>query len=341
MDDQEFSGTAAEFLSIVSDDGPDSASPTLDTRPTPKRPASAAPEAATDSPDAEEDDGLSPQERVAAVLAQDAEGTTPEPAAIAEPDGDDADEDDDGNDLDAGADETPDLDQLTPEQLRQLAEEALENRAKEAETNVDAEHQQFVAEIQALDARVTQQVQQRFEREVIAVGDAHYDDLRAQEAVKLFIEAQEKDNPEAYFNAHLTRRQAPITRAQRAWEMKKAAEWEPVVEQSITAARKQHPALRQRYAAHLVDHFNLPKRATDELLKVQNTDDMPVVAESLAASVKAHAKQKRQANQQQRDAAAKERSRHQITPPVTGKPASRKPVELKGTAEEWLALRAS
>lgn len=337
--DQEFTGSAAEFLSIIGDDAPDSPSPTLETRPTPKRPASAAPEAATDSPDAEEDDGLSPRERVAAVLAQDAEGSTPEPAHIAEPDGDDEDEDDD--DLDAGDDETPDLDQLTPEQLRKLAEEALENRAKEAETNVDAEHQQFVAEIQALDAKVTEQVQARFRREVIEFGDEHYENLRLQEAVKLFVEAQEHDNPEAYFNANLKRRQAPITRAQRAWEMKKAAEWEPVVEQAITVARKQHPALRQRYAAHLVEHFNLPKRATDELLKVQNTDDMPVVAESLAASVKAHAKQKRQANQQQREAAARERQRTQITPPVTGKPATSKPVELKGTAEEWLALRAS
>jgi hypothetical protein len=302
MDDQDFTGSPSEFLSIVSETAPD-----VDALTPPTDQASAAPADATDDTFAEEDDGLSPEERVAAVLAQDAEdyGATPEPEVIAEPDGDEDDE----------ASEGYDLDTLTPEAL--------------------------VADVQQLDMRVTQHVQERFQREVLAVSEGHYGQLLAKEAAALYLESQEKDNPEGYFAQNLQRRQTPILRAQRAWDEKKAAEWEPVIEREITAARKQHPGLRQQFAQHLATDRNLPQQAVERLLRYQSIEDMANAADDMVESIKARAKQKRQESQKQREAKAKEVSRAQITPPVTGKPASRKPAELKGEYAEWLAIKAS
>jgi hypothetical protein len=328
MDDQDFTGSPSEFLSIVSETAPD-----VDALTPPTDQASAAPADATDDTFAEEDDGLSPEERVAAVLAQDAEdyGATPEPEVIAEPDGDEDDE----------ASEGYDLDTLTPEELRALAEEALSQRAEKSEREVDAEQQALVADVQQLDMRVTQHVQERFQREVLAVSEGHYGQLLAKEAAALYLESQEKDNPEGYFAQNLQRRQTPILRAQRAWEEKKAAEWEPVIEREITAARKQHPGLRQQFAQHLATDRNLPQQAVERLLRYQSIEDMANAADDMVESIKARAKQKRQESQKQREAKAKEVSRAQITPPVTGKPASHKPAELKGEYAEWLAIKAS
>lgn len=323
MDDQEFSGSASEFLSMRGDDGDD---PTIPSPAAADDAALAAPDDATDDPAAEDDD-LSPEERVAAVLAEDAEPpSAPEDEALEADDADNAEPDD-----------PSDLSQYTPEQLRELAEEALRLRAEMAETNGDAEQQQLLSEVSALDQQAVQRVQQRYEREVISTSERHYGALLTQAHVQLYLEAQDQRDPEQYFAANLERVRAPILRAQRAWEAKQAAAWEPAIEQEIAASRKQHPGLRRRYAEFLVEERGLPKRAVDELLKVSNTDDMPVVADSLKASVAAHRKTKTQSNQALREQAAK--NVHPIHSPATGRPAARKPVELKGEAEEWLEMR--
>lgn len=339
MDDQEFSGSAAEFLSLRAEGAPDPSPPAdpPDTEPQ----AAADPADATDQTAAEDDD-LSPEARVAAALAEDAEyvATFGDPRATAAPDAGDEIE------AEADAESAPDdLSQMSPEQVRELAEEALRLRAEMAERGTEAEDQALASEIADLDARVTREVEQRYqvayERSVLTTSEAHYGKLIDKALAELRREAQQYDDPDAYFDQHAAARRRPIERAQRAWEQKQSTAWEAELQreaaEQIAAARKQHPTLRQRYAEHLVAERGLPKKAVEELLKITNTDDMPVFADSLAASVKAHAKTRRQANQDKREAAAK--AAPVIASPSTGRPRSQKPPEYKGEAKEWLAMR--
>jgi hypothetical protein len=327
MDDQEFSGSPSEFLSMRGEAAGESTPTDTDTES--ESQDVAQPADATDDSFAEEDDGLSPEERVAAVLAQDADehGEPVAPEPVAEPETPDAS---------AAAN---DLDAMTPEQLRELAEEALRLREEMAETNIDTEHQKLVGEIAQLDDEAATRVRQRYERTVIATSDAHYGALLDAAEARLFTEAQNQDHPETYFANNLRRVRAPIIKAQRDWEAKQAAQWEAEVEREITAARKQHPGLRRRYAEHLCTENGLPKAAVDRLLRVANTDDMPVVAEELKVSVKQHAQNKRKSNQDLREQAARERAAETVHSPSTGRPASAKPVALKGTEEEWALIR--
>lgn len=332
MDDHEFTGSASEFLALRNepqpDDGPSpSLSDTDDDTP-------AAIADATE-PSFADDDDLSPEERVAAVLAEDAaeSGETPEPL-VAEPDAE-AEE----------ADDTPDLDRLTPEQLRALAEEALELRAKQAETSVDAEQRQLEAEVYDLDARTAQAVNDQwraaYQQQVVEVSNVHYGALLDRKLDELREYADTQRDPEAYYAANRPRVRQQILNAQRVWEEKQAAVWQPRIEAALAqaqdAARKQHPGLRKLFAEMLVEERGLPKKAAAELLKIKNTDDMPEAADMLRASVAAHRQQKAQASQQLREQAA--RATPPLPTPPTGTPVPRKPVALKGTEREWLALR--
>lgn len=322
---QDFSGTADEFLSLRTEDGGDDSIPTPDDEPQAQTADSAD---AADDPEAEDDD-LSPAERVAAVLAQDGVVSEPdaeaEPAAVAAEDGDIPE----------------DLSKLSPEELLKLAQEALDLRAKLAEGDVDREQQELEAEIADLDGQTAQRVRAAYQREVTDLSNQHYGaELdKARRELRKAAEAQREVDPQAFEDHYWPAVARNIMNHQREWEAKKAAEWEPVFEAEVAAARKQNPKLRKRYAEHLAAEHNLPKRAVDELLKVQNTDDMPVVAQSLADSVRAHASQKRQSNQQQREQAARETAKHPIASPTSGRAKPPKPVEYKGEAEEFLAMK--
>lgn len=337
MDDTEYSGTADEFLSMGSEPV-EEAVPTPDDAETPSLSQDADSADAADETEAEDDD-LSPAERVAAVLAQDAaeSGQEPEPEAAQ-----------------TDAAESPDdLSTLSPEELLKLAQEALELRAKLAEGDVDREQQELEGEIAHLDGQTVDRVQAAYQREVLAVSKAHYGRLRneASERLDEAAESQREMDPREYKRRYRDAYLEPISDAQRTWEAKKAAEWEGVLDAEISAARKQNPRLRKRYAEMLCTHAPdgqggwtprpqpLPKRAVDEILKVQNTDDMPTAAQMMVDSVRAHASQKRASNQQLRDEAAKRVAAAPLASPSTGRPKPAKKVEFKGEAEEWLEIR--
>ncbi len=318
MDDQEFTGSADEFLSMGDP------SPETPTDATPD-PQDAESPTAADQDVAEEDDDLSPADRVAAVF-----GEMPNAEEAAEPDEQELEDEDDLPD---------DLSTLPPERLRELAEEALRLRAEVAEANAANDQGVLNQEIETLDHQAVSRVQQRYDREVVATSNSHYGGLLTQAEVALFTAAQDDNNPEQFFAQRIHGVRQPILTAQRVWEAKQAAAWEAEITREVEASRKQHPGLRRKYAEHLAELHNLPQRAVDEILKITNTDDMPVFAQSLDDSVKAHANERRRNNQTRRSDAAKATAEKAITSPATGKPRSAKPTQLKGSAEEWLEMK--
>ncbi len=319
MDDQEFTGSADEFLSM-GETAPET--PTDDAAPDTQDTESPT---AADQDVAEEDDDLSPADRVAAVF-----GEAPDAEEAAEPVEQELDGEDD--------DPPGDLSTLSPEKLMALAEEALRLRAEVATTSASNDQAALNQEIESLDAQAVGRVQQRYDREVVATSNSHYGGLLTQAEVALFIAAQDDNTPEQYFAQRINGVRQPILNAQRAWEAKQAAAWEAEITREVETSRKQHPGLRRKYAEHLAEKHNLPPRAVDEILKITNTDDMPVFAQSLDESVKAHAKEKRQNTQALRSQAAKTTQANTITSPATGKPRSTKSTQLKGDEAEFFEM---
>ena len=286
----------------------------------------AEPADAADESDAEDDD-LSPEERVAAVLAQDADesGEEPDPAEAA----------------DAEADPL-DLASLTPEQLRELAEEALRKREEAATADVDADQAAFEEEIAAYDQQTVGRVQAAFQREILDVSEAHYGRLLDEAITALDEEAERQTDldPREYKRRHMAARRSPILRAQRAYEQKKAAEWEPVIEAEVTRARKQHPGLRQRYAELLRPRSTVcPSGPSRKSSKSRTPTTCRALPTRWTSRVRAHADSKKpktsnsNANKRREPPIAAP-----VTAPATGRPKGSKPVALKGDEHEWLAL---
>jgi hypothetical protein len=342
-DTEGFAGTAAEFLQMR--DAPQATdAPTANDdfiepdSPAPTAAQSAEPSAtATDETEPESrDDGLTAEERVAAVYGlETAEGEGEGEAA-------------DG--LEAAAPEDS-LEGKTAEELRQLAEEYLKLKAEMAESNVDGEQKAFQAEVDQIDQHTRAAMRQHFEQTVEARSDDHYGQLIDQAEAALLYEGRETHNLrgeelEAFYFQNVNAVRRPILRAQRQWEIKKATEFEPLIDEAIVAERKRNPKVRARFAEFLCDfrpdgtkrEAPLPRKAAEELIKITNTDDMPVFAQSLEDAIKLRNKERRSQSQTRRSDAARQASQTAIATPPRGAPRSQKPVELKGTADEWLAM---
>ncbi len=345
-DTESMAGTANEFLQMLNDPQPDDAPEASDdfiepSDPTPTTSASDA--EATDSSatatddDAPEsrDDGLTAAERVAAVFGLETDEDEP-----------------DAGDEQAAAADGEDLSGKSREELLAMAEGYLKLKEETATRDVDAEQQQLQAEVDALDDQTRETMRQRFEAEVEVKSDEHYGALVTQAEARLLTELHADglrgEELEAAFTQQVDARRRPILRAQRQYEIKKAAEWEPYINDAIVAARKQSPKVRQRFAEFLCEfkvdgsrrETPLPKRAAEELIKITNTDDIPVFAQSLEDAIKVRNKDQRAASQQRRSEKAKEVQKQNVTTPPAGKPRSQKPPELKGTAEEWAAMNS-
>jgi hypothetical protein len=346
-DDESFAGTASEFLEIRNTSQSDDAPETDDFVDPQSRQTYAddsqdagATATATDDDVAEgDDDSLSADDRVAAVFGLEAA---------------DDEEDVETPDGEAVGATSEDLQNLSQEELLAMAEEYLKLKAETTNRDVDAETQALAAEISELDQQTVDVIEQQFEQEVVLKGETHYGNLRREAGIKLRAAGRQRgldgDELDAFFDQNIERVHAPINRAQRVWEQEKTGEWEPRIEAAIIEARKQHPKLRQRFAETLCTHRidaqgnleprtqPLPKKAAEEILKITNTDDMPIFAQSLEDAITTRNRENRANRQQRRTDAAKTVSREAVQPPAQGRRPAKKPVELKGTADEWLSM---
>ena len=319
---------AEGFLTIFGTDVAESDSPTDNQAVD----ASAAPDGTTaaepSAPDGSADQDLTAEELVAARFAAslDADGIeAPEP-------GEDADEDDaeETHPLLAEADGDTDLDSLTPEQLRSLAEEALALRQEVSK----ADRSEVARKVAAAEQQAVAQVQSAYEREVLQVSAQHYDRIYQDRLERIEVESERFDDPKAYRKAQSARLRAQVDAAQRQWEAEQTPAYNERAYTSALAARKQVPELRQLYAQELVTQKALPPAAVAELLKVKNTDDFADRADELVGIRDLLVKREQVNRTKVKQEANKRLAANSIRTPSTGRTRGGKPPEYKGTAEE-------
>ncbi len=310
-ENSELTGTASEFLEMTgkitaSEPDPSPDIPEPDETPT----------AAADSDSADEEEyNLSPEERVAAVLGEDLdEDETTE--LVAE------DEDEDAPDADP-----LDLDNLTPEQLRELAAEELRRRAEAPQAEL-AEIQREAGEaVASAQQEMRQRIKIAFDQEVIlSVSEPHYGALIAK--------AVEENDATAVQR---------IVRAKATWEAEQREAWAPeantLIEQAGKQALKQHPGIRRLYAQELAETRKLPKSDIDKILEELDTDRMHEAANHLKEVNDARLAGIRRGNQRAREEAAKRVSANRISSPATGRPKPAKIVPLRGDIDEWMEAK--
>ena len=294
MDSENPTGSPNEFLGMLSD-ADDTAPP--DDQPT--EDASLA-TAADDSAEEESYEDLSPEERVAAEL-----GLEDDDDGIEYPDL--GDETPDEDDLAATAAGAIDLDALTPEQLRALAEEALTLREQQAQSGVEAVNREIDVAYQSIVGELQQ---------TLSASEQHYRAEKRKRLVAARADAENQPDPDAWFARKADEIDATVSRAQKAWEAEQVAQHEA----RFQGVRQEK--LRPQYAAWLAEQRNLPLKAIEKILQEPNVDRMAERADELAAYRDALLAERRKNTQQVREGrgqgrrrAQDRRSRHR-PPPV-------------------------
>jgi hypothetical protein len=298
-------------------------------------PDQGTPAAATSAP--ETDDSLSDEERVAARFAS----LEDEASDIPEPGQEVASDDDEEDTLFASDDDDLDLDSMTPEQMRELAEEALRLREEEAETS----QAEVAAKVQAAEQEALEAVQSDFQREVIQAGQRHYRAIRNRQIAQLVKQGLDRDNPAQEILAGIDGVLNNILTAQTQWEQKMAQseEWTGRVQQAVIQARGSVPELRKAYAEQLVEERQLPKAAVDYILKTKggkerHIDDFEERADELLATARTLGKVRAKGRQETKEEGRKRLIEQRVATVATSRPRREEPVEYKGTAREGLAI---
>ncbi len=311
MDGENLSGSASEFLLLSGDE---SAPPDSDQ---PDDPRSAAADAA--SADEENFEDLSPEERVAAALgAEDEDG-------IEYPDlGTDEDEDEDGDDIAASAEGAIDLDAMTPEQLRALAEEALTLREQQAQGSVESVNREIDDAYRAIAGELQQ---------TLSVSEGHYRAEKRKRLAAARRDAENQPDPDSWFERKADEIDAVVSRAQKAWEADQAAQHEA----RFQGIRQEK--LRPQYAAWLADQRGLPQKAVEKILQEPDVNRMGERADELAAWRDSLLTERRKNKQAAAEKEARRVGDGRIAAPASTRPRPAKVVPIKGDREEWLAAR--
>jgi hypothetical protein len=307
--------------SAASDATPDSpADPTPQAEPT---------AADADAPEQVSDQDLTAEEVVAARLAASLDDS-----GIAFPDPDDAEEVPETGDhplLGATAGD-PSLDEMTPEQLRALAEEAIRLRG-EVSTSTQTERER---KVQMAEAAAVASVQTAFERNVIAVADAHYTNVYRERVADLAARVTEAELPAAA--AALANQ---VYAARQQWEAEQAEAYEAQAKQAALNARLQSPDFRQYAAEALVTQAGLPSAAVAEVLKTADTRQFEARVTELVA-IRDALQAERAKNQAVRRKEANARlAETPVRTATTGRAPGGKPPAYKGTAAEGVAIVAT
>ncbi len=314
-DDQTVDEGPRGFLDIFSSSADTPTPDTDDTEPSPTDQAEDAADATT--PEEDQDDGsdLTAEERVAANLAASMED---EGVAVAEP----AEQTAEAEPLPEGE---IDLESLTPEQLRVLAEEAIKLRA-EVSTK---DEQRVLGEISAAEqqaAGLWQSAEARAETHYAAELRKRISNARRQ--------AETRDDGDAYFEAEVDRQRALVEQAKRAWLMEQGQD----LEAQLQAYRQEQ--LKPFYARQLVKEAGLPASAVKELLDDPGLpwQRYPKRIDELKAMRDILAENQTKADQKVRAEGRKRLIETAVVVPASGraKPFKRKAYE--GTAAEGLSI---
>jgi hypothetical protein len=226
------------------------------------------------------------------------------------------------------------LDDLTPEQMRALAEEAIDLRARVSQADRD-----FVAgKLQDATRNAVAHMQGLYQRDVLNVSAKHYAGYFAQQQSKIIQAAQETQNPAQYIVRHSATLFNTVLEARLKWESEQAAEYDDRVKEAVSVARKSVPELRQLYAADLAVEFGLPEAAIKEIAKTRSIDDFRQRAEELAGLRHLLAQRDKEQAQQRRVDANKRLKEHPVRTTPNGRAAGGKVPDYKGTAEEGVRI---
>lgn len=313
-DDQTIDEGPRGFLDIFSSNADTPDTPDTDDAPTTDQAEVAADATA---PDEDQDDGadLSAEERVAANLA----------AAM----GDEGIEVPEPGDTTTEAEPLPegeiDLETLTPEQLRVLAEEAIKLRA-EVSTN---EEQRVLTEIQNAENQVAgmwQQTEQRAETHYAAELRKRISNARKQ--------AEVRDDGDAYFEAEVDRQRALVEKAKHDWLKGEAED----LGEKLQAYRQEQ--LKPFYARQLVKQAGLPPSAVKELLEDEGLpwQRYPKRVQELVAMRDILAENQTKADQKVRAEGRKRLIETAVVVPASGRAKPFKRKEYEGTAAEGLSI---
>lgn len=223
-----------------------------------------------------------------------------------------------------------DLDELTPEQMRALAEEAIGLRQQVSQ----ADRQYVAGKVEEATNNAIAQVQQQYRRDVIDVSAKHYAGYFAQQQAKIIRAAQETQNPEQYIVRHSATLFNTVLDARSKWEAEQAQGYDQHLEQAISTARKSVPEVRTLYAADLAAEFGLPPAAIKEIAKTRSIDDFRTRAEELAGLRQLLARRDQEQAQQRRVDANKRLVEQPVRTTPNGRPRGGKPPAYRGTAEE-------
>jgi hypothetical protein len=244
-----------------------------------------------------------------------------------------ASDDEEADTSDEGFD-TSNLDDLTVEQLRSLAEEAVELRSRVTQ----ADQQMVVDRVRMAEQAAVQEVQRAFEVHVLQRSAAHYR-REYNERMKLILDASKSaNNPDAYVAQAADRLTESVTRARLKWEAEQQAQYDAYALQRALQARKQVPELRQMYAQELTQEFGLPAQAAQELLRVREIDDFRTRAEEIA-SIRDMMAEREQRNAATRRQDANQRLRENpMRTSATGRPRGGAIPAYRGTADEGVRI---
>lgn len=228
----------------------------------------------------------------------------------------------------------PSLDEMTPEQLRALAEEAIKLRG-EASTNSRQEAGRKVA---AAEAAAVAEVQTAYEQNVLAVAERHYDTIFDQRQAQIEAESERADDPARYRREQIAALRRRVDAAKQGWIAEQAELYEQEAATAVLRARHTSPEFRQYAAEELVKRAGLPVEVVPEVLKVRDVRDFQAEVDKLVGTRDALlAERNRNANQRREEG----RQRLIADAPRTaakGRLPGGKPPEYQGTIAEAVAI---
>ena len=216
---------------------------------------------------------------------------------------------------------------MTPEQLRALAEKALADVAALREEQSTGGVEAVNREIDTAYREIAGELQQ-----VLTASERHYRAEKAKRLRAARTEAEDRPDPDGWFEREAERIDALVDTARRAYETEQGAQHDA----RFQSFRREK--LRPQYAAFLAEQRNLPTKAIEKILQETNVDRMADRANELAAYRDAMLALKKKGDQQTKEQAAKRVSDGRIAAPATGRPRPPKVVPIRGEPDEWLEM---
>lgn len=328
-DGQDVGAGAAAFLSNFGSN-PDTSPSLADTA----EPISQ--DAATDtelSSDEGTDDGqdLAPEDLFAARLA----GSLAEEGIELEGEEDASEEpsDEDGTDYE----------NLTPEQIKAQLKEFMELKEREKQAAEETQRGTVRQAIEAAQDAAVAQVEEAFEREVLAESQRYFMDAELTKRIQSVVRnAKNADNPDAYIIQNAIAVANLIFEGRTKYEREKAQEWREHAERAKADAIKHVPELRAFYAQDLARQYGLPPEAINDINHPRrDIDNFEDRAKELVDIANSLGKKQKQSDTERRQQAHQAQMAKKVGTPSTGRKAGGKVREYTGAPEEGLPILKS